>query len=298
MLFPSRLFIFDTVKKIGLILEGGGNRGVYTAGVLDYFMEHNIVFPYCVGVSAGAAYGKGYVANQPGRSIRINETYTKDSRYMSWRKFFLTGNLFDWDFVFDEIPNNLMPFDYDTFYASPTEFWIGITNCDTGELEFVDGKKCNRKELMLTLAASASVPIVFKKRELNGSLYLDGGIVDSFPVDKAFADGCEGVVVISTRHPNFRRKEMPMHWFFRWVYRKHPKVAQAILDRVKNYNAGMDRLRELEKEGKVFFIRPQEEQDIKRFESDVNVLRDLYDLAKVNTADVMDDLRKFAGIDQ
>lgn len=278
-------------QNTGLVLEGGGLRGIYTAGVLDVFLKHNIHFPYCIGVSAGAAYGSSYISEQYGRNIEINRRYTADPRYLSFRNLIWKGNIFDWEFVFREIPLSLIPFDFDTFYKSPTRFRIGITNCLTGAAEYHDAADLTRDELMDNLAASSSIPFVSKVMELNGNFYMDGAVADPIPVNQSFADGNSRAVVILTRNQEYQKKPVKSEYFINRYYRKYPQLANAIIRRPAVYNQTLDELDKLEEQGKIFVMRPQSPIKVSRVEKDPRKLEELYQTACVETEAIIDKLK-------
>ena len=168
--------------KIGLVLEGGAMRGMYTAGVLDVFLDKNIQVDCIIGVSAGALFGVNYKSRQMGRTLRYNIKYAKDSRYMGFKSLVRTGNIINKEFCFDEIPNKLDIFDYDTFNKTKEKFYAVVTNVDTGSPEYIEIKDLH--ESMEYLRASGSMPFVSKMVEIDGKKYLDGGISDSIPVEK------------------------------------------------------------------------------------------------------------------
>ncbi|MDP4207959.1 MAG: patatin family protein [Bacteroidota bacterium] len=278
-------------QHTGLVLEGGGLRGVYTAGVLDTFLKHKIEFPYCIGVSAGAAYGSSFISKQYGRNIEINRRYTADPRYLSFRNLIRTGNIFDWEFVFREIPLSLIPFDFDTFYKSSTRFRIGITNCQTGVTEYRDALGLSREELLNSMAASSSIPFVSKVSELNGNFYMDGAIADPIPVRQTFADGNSRAVVILTRNKDYRKKPVKSEYFINRYYREYPQLANAIIQRPALYNQTLEELDELEEQGKIFIIRPQSPVKVSRVEKNPQKLEELYQTACSETEAIIDKLK-------
>ena len=178
------------MMQAGLVLEGGGMRGLYTAGVLEYFMEKDLYFPYNIGVSAGACMAASYLSRQKGRNKRVNLDFVEDKRYISFSNFIRKREIFGMDFIFDEIPNRLVPFDMDTFRESPEEFVIVTTDCETGEAVYYD-KTNHGDDLVKLLRASSSLPFVASSVEYKGRHLLDGGIVDPIPIKKAQADGYE-----------------------------------------------------------------------------------------------------------
>jgi predicted patatin/cPLA2 family phospholipase len=284
--------IFNT-KGTGLVLEGGGLRGMYTAGVLDTFLKHRIVFHYCAGVSAGAAYGASYVSNQVGRNLEINKQFTSDPRYLSFRNLIKTGNIFDSNFVYHEIPLKLIPFDFEAFYQSEIRFRIGITNCNTGKIEFREGSNLRPEELMDTLAASSSLPFVSKIAYLNKKPYLDGGIADSIPIDQAFLDGNKRTVVVVTRNEGYRKHPTRNHWIIKKYYKNYPKLAASIITRASRYNETLEKLEQLQKEGLVFIIRPVKTVKVSRIEKNTKKLLELYETACQETELILPLLKKW-----
>lgn len=266
-----------TMEQTALVLEGGGFRGMYTAGVVDAFLKHHIRFPYCIGVSAGAAYGISYVSEQLGRNKEVNLKYTADPRYMSIGNLLKKGNLFDWDFVYNEVPDKLVPFDFEAFFESETEFKIGITHVGTGTPLFVSKKGLTKKELMQVITASSSLPFVSRMATYNNELYMDGGISDSIPYQQAFADNNKKAVVILTRNEGYVKQAVKHPWIIKMRYRKYPNMVKAILARAEKYNKTIAELEQLEKEGVVFIIRPKGSMNVSRIENNPQKLDDLYE---------------------
>lgn len=264
------------LSKTALVLEGGGFRGMYTSGVLDALLASRIEFPYVIGVSAGAAYGISYVSKQFGRNKEVNLKYTADPRYMSWGNLLKKGNLFDWDFVYGEVPNRLVPFDYTTFFNTSTEFMVGVTNVLSGKAEYLSTKSMNRQQLLAAITASSSLPFVSKIARLNGQSYMDGGLADSIPIERALNDGNERAVVVLTRDNDYRKHPPKGQWLMRMAYRNYPNLVEAILSRAERYNHTLDELDRLEKEGRVFIIRPQVSMPVSRFENNPQKLDVLY----------------------
>ncbi len=263
-------------EKIALVLEGGGFRGMYTSGVLDAFLKYNVHFPYVIGVSAGAAYGISYVSEQFERNKVVNLKYTADSRYMSWWNFLRKGNLFDWDFVYGEIPNRLVPFDYNTLYNSTTNFMVGVSHVETGKAHYLSSKDMNKQQLLDAITASSSLPLVAKMVEIDNELFMDGGLADSIPIEKALADGNKKAVVILTRNAGYSKKDTRFKWLIKQKYSKYPKLIEMIMSRAKRYNATLDLLQDMESEGKVFIIRPQAQMNVSRIENNPQKLDQLY----------------------
>lgn len=263
-------------SKTALVLEGGGFRGMFTSGVLDAFLKNNLHFPYVIGVSAGAAYGISYVSQQFERNKVVNLKYTSDPRYMSWRNFFRKGNLFDWDFVYGEIPNKLVPFDFEKLFSSSTDFVIGVTNVYTGCAEYFSTNSMGKSELLAAITASSSLPFVSKMAHFNNGKYMDGGLADSIPVIKALESGNERAVVVLTRNQGYYKEAPKFQWLIKTAYGKYPKLVNAVLSRAERYNETMRQLEDLEKEGRVFIIRPQKLLTVSRIENDSQKLDVLY----------------------
>ncbi|MCU4177190.1 patatin-like phospholipase family protein [Carboxylicivirga sp. N1Y90] len=264
------------ISKTALVLEGGGFRAMFTSGVLDALLKHKVHLPYCIGVSAGAAYGISYVSRQFERNREVNLQYTSDPRYMSWRNFFKKGSLFDWDFVYGEIPNKLIPLNYDAALSTDTVFKVGITNALTGKAEFIKVSDLNKDELMQAVTASSSLPFVSPVAQFNDQMYMDGGISDAIPLSYALKDGNKRAIVVLTRNADYKKKTIRFKSLFRLYYRKYPQLVKAILQRAENYNASLRLIAKLEAEGKVFVIRPNEPMDVSRIENDAQKLDVLY----------------------
>lgn len=274
-------------NQAALVLEGGGFRGMYTSGVVDAFLKHRIQFPYCIGVSAGAAYGISYVSKQFGRNKEVNLKYTADPRYMSFRNLIRKGNLFDWDFVYGEVPEKLVPFDYQTFFDSPTEFKIGMTHVKTGETQFASKSQLTKSELMQVITASSSLPFVSKMAAYKDELFMDGGITASIPFQQAFADGYNKAVVVLTRNGGYYKQTVKQPWIIKARYRKYPQLVKAILSRAERYNKDIEELERLEKEGIVFLIRPQGTMNVSRIENDPQKLDQLYQMGIQETENLL-----------
>ncbi|REE81495.1 putative patatin/cPLA2 family phospholipase [Paenibacillus taihuensis] len=263
------------MDSIGLILEGGGMRGIYTAGVLDYFAEQNLFFPYTIGVSAGACMGASYLSRQIGRNREVNVNWVTDPRYISWSGLFKKGELFGMDFIFDELPNKLVPFDSDAFNDSPEEFVIGTTDIETGETVYYR-KSDPEFDLLTVLRASSSLPFIAPIIEYKGRKLLDGGISDPIPVRQAERDGYKRNVLVLTRNENYRKSKNKFSYFVRRAYRKFPKFVQKMLTRDTTYNGTLDYIAEQESKGNVFVIRPQQKLTVGRLERDSSKLDALY----------------------
>ncbi len=256
----------EMLNKTALVLEGGGFRGVFTAGVLEVLLENNLLFPYAVGVSAGSTYGVSYASQQIGRNLKVN-SYISDKRYSSIGNLLKSGSLFSWDFILDEIPNNIIPFDFKAFENSITQFWVEITNCNTGEGEYININSAPKSVFKTVLAASCSLPLIAPMVSYKNSFYLDGGLSESIPFKHAFTDGNEKAVVILTRPKGYIKKPVKHSWLFKWYYHKYPKVVELLLSRAERYNQSIEKLEELEKQGKLFILRPETNIEVSRLEN-------------------------------
>jgi len=261
--------------KIGLVLEGGAMRGMYTAGVIDVLLEENIKADVIIGVSAGALFGINYKSRQKGRALRSNINYVNDKRYMSLYNLVTTGNLVNEDFCFNEIPNILDDFNYSSFKRSKGDFYAVVTNIKTGKAEYMKIEDC--KKDIQALRASGSMPFVSKPVEINGNYYLDGGVADPIPIDKMMSMGVDKVIVVLTRPKNYRKKRINVYPS-KIMYGKYPKFILAMKNRYKVYNDTLDKIKFLEDMNKIFVVRPSKLINIKKVEKDEEKLKSMYDL--------------------
>ena len=246
------------MKAGTIVLEGGATRGVFTSGALDFLMEKELYFSHVIGVSAGSCNGVDYVSRQPGRTRDCMIHKEKEYDYYSGiRKLIRKKSLLDMDLIFDKYPNELFPFDYDTYFASEMECEIVVTNCVTGQAEYMTERE-DRERLMRICRASSSMPLVAPMVNVDGMPYLDGGLADSVPIDRAIALGNEKIVLILTRNPGYRKK-MTSHAtanLYRTAYQNYPKLARSAIRRNFEYNKVMGKINELEKRGEIFVLRP------------------------------------------
>ena len=276
--------------KIGLVLEGGAMRGMFTAGVLDVLLDEQIAVDGAVTVSAGALFGINYPAKQRGRVLRYNLKYLHDKRYMGWHSLFTTGNVVNKAFAFYELPFTLDPFDQATFAASQIDFWVTLTNIETGEPEYV--KITDAFAQMEALRATSAMPMVSRVVEIEGKKYLDGGISDSIPLDKAMALGYDKIIVILTRPLDYRKKPSN-NWLFKLFYRHYPKLIERWENRYAEYNQAVEKVIEMEKSGKIFVIRPSESLDISRLEKDLAKVQAMYDLGVKDGQAALSELKNY-----
>lgn len=276
--------------SIGLVLEGGAMRGMYTAGVLDVFLDNQIKVDGIIGVSAGVLFGVNYVSGQKGRTIRYNKKYAKDSRYMGMKSFLLTGNIINKDFAYYEIPSKLDIFDEQAFEKAGIDFWATITNVETGKPEYVKLEK--PFEQMELLRATSAMPLVSQMVEWNHQKYLDGGISDSIPVEKCQQLGYDKIIVVLTRTKDYR-KAKPNMSLAKIKYKKYPNLIKAMKTRYQNYNETLDKIKEKEKQKEIFVIQPSKDLNIKRIERDTEKLQNMYDLGMNDCKQCLEKLKKF-----
>ena len=266
-------------------------RGIYTAGVLDVFMENNITFDGVIGVSAGAIHGCSYVSGQHGRSIRYYKKYADHPRFMSFRSLIRTGNLVETEFCYHEIPDILDPYDRPAFQASATEFYVTCSNLETGRGEYIRMHTMDADEIHY-LRASASMPLVSQIVEKGGMKLLDGGISDSVPLKAFVRMGFKKDVVVLTRQAGYR-KEPSTALPYELMYHKYPEFVKACRRRHINYNKTMDLIDRLESEGKIYVIRPSRDPGIGRLEKDVEKIQGVYDLGRSDAENKLEGLRRF-----
>ena len=261
--------------KTGLVLEGGAMRGMYTAGVLDVFLENQIKFDGIIGVSAGALFGVNYLSGQKGRVIRYNKRFAGDKRNMGLHSLLKTGDIVNKEFAYYTVPQKIDIFDDETYKNSGVPFYAVVTNMETGEPEYMQVKSVF--EDMEILRASGSMPFVTKPVLLNGKPYLDGGVSDSVPYKKFMEMGYEKLVAILTRDLTYEKKPMSAS-AISLKYRKYPKFKEQLIHRHENYNSSIRELRKLEKEGNVSIVRPSVPIEISRMEKNPEILQSVYDL--------------------
>ena len=281
--------------KLGLVLEGGGLRGVYTAGVLDVLMKREIWADYVIGVSAGACSGASYVSRQPGRGYRVYADYIRNPRYLSLKNYWKTGSFFGMDFIFGEIPDHLDPFDYKTYGCNPCEFVVGLTDVETG-LPAYFGKE-DPSDACTLLRASSSMPVFSPPVEYRGGCYLDGGTSDPIPVEKALADGCDRLIVVLTRDRSYWKKSDGIPGAYRLLLRKYPAVARALDRRAGVYNRQRGKLWQMEREQKIplVIIAPDSPITLGRFEKDPEKLLELYHMGRRDAENKGEELMALLG---
>ena len=269
--------ITENTVKTGLVLEGGGMRGMYTDGILDVFLDQGLSFDGVIGVSAGAIHGSSFVSGQRGRNIRYYKKYIRDNRFISMRNLVRTGDIAEVQFCYHDLPEKLDLYDYDAFNRSKTEFYAVCSNVETGKPEYI--RITDMKNQIDVIRASASLPYVSRLVKTEGMKLLDGGCTDSIPV-KAFAKmGYNKDVVVLTRHKGYRKEKEGIS-LTKLVYRKYPEFVKAVYKRPDVYNHTLDEIEKWEKEGKIFVIRPSVPLSIGRMEADPKKLKEVYELGR------------------
>lgn len=276
--------------KKGLVLEGGAMRGIYTAGVLDVFLENGIEFDGVMGVSAGAVHGCSFVSKQKGRSIRYYRKFRSDYRFMSFRSLITSGDIVGRKFCYDDIPNRLDPYDYQAFDKSGTKFYVGCTNLETGRPEYIQITDMYRQ--IDALRASASMPYVSRTVSFNGMKLLDGGCSDSVPVKVFRKMGYKKSVVVLTRQDGYEKKPENTK-MAELVYRKYPLFVRALKRRHIVYNKMLEEIRELERAGEIFVIRPSEELTIGRMEKNLEEIQRVYDIGRKDAEKQLSEMKKW-----
>lgn len=279
--------------KLGMTFEGGANRTVFSCGVMDAFLEENLMPDYFIGVSAGIAYGVSYLSKQKGRNLELLEKYMTDKRYMGMRHLFNRKQkaYYNIEFVFEEIPDKLLPFDYDAFSEFPGEVEAAVTNIHTGKAEYLQVPRT--REMEDTLVASCSLPILFQPVKIGKRYYLDGGIADSIPYQRAIEKGCDKNIVVLTRERGYVKTREKAIGISSKLYKKYPKIVEGLETRAERYNACMQELLELEKEGKIFVIAPDTTYGVGRTEKDAEKMKKLYQEGYEIAKRRMDELKEY-----
>lgn len=260
--------------QAGLVLEGGGMKGVYTAGVLDFFLEKELEFENCYGVSAGACNMCSFLSKQKGRGYAVCTDYLEDKNYCSLYSLLRTGNLFGAKMCYDDIPNKLNLFDYETYDKYKGRAYAVVTNIETGRAEYMRLKDMHKD--IVAVQASSSLPLVSQNVRIGNNLYLDGGISDSIPIMRSILDGNRKNIVVLTKEEGYRRKPSSHLKIFKIRYAKYPKIYELMKNRHVEYNKTLDYLDAQVKNGQAFVIRPKKASGIGRVEKNRDKLKALY----------------------
>ena len=285
---------YSITKSGAVILEGGANRGVFTAGALDFLMEQEYYIPHVIGVSAGACNALDYVSRQIGRTRDCMIVTDEKNRYVNKNIKTIVEKkaLLDMDMVFERYPYEIFPFDFDTYFASPQTCELVVTNCETGRAEYLDDRE-NKERLLAIGRASSSMPIACPMVEIDGNEYVDGGVADSIPLHHAIEQGCTKMVVILSNPRNFVKKPEAHRPLYKHMLHKYPKTIQSIDNRHINYQASIDLASRLEKEGYVFIFAPSRHMPLSTFSKDAALEQDLYDLGVADYEARAEELKYF-----
>ena len=275
----------------GLVLEGGGFRGMYTCGVIDVFMENGICFDEAVGVSAGAAFGCNIKSKQIGRALRYNKRFCQDSRYSGLKSFIKTGDLYNKEFAYGIVPTILDPFDTKTFRENPLKFTVVCTDIHTGNPVYHEIQNGDATDIEW-IRASASIPIVSKPVKLDGYELLDGGVSDSIPVNWML-ERSDKTVIVLTRDKSYHKEPMKYIHLLKKAFKEYPNLQKALENRYIVYNKTLDEIEQLEREGKVFVIRPSKPIACAMIEKDPNHLQEIYDIGRRDALHYLEDLKKY-----
>ena len=278
--------------KKGLILEGGAMRGMFTAGVTDVMMEQGITFDGAVGVSAGAAFGTNYKSRQIGRTIRYNKRFCNDPRYCGLRSLLTTGNLYNTEFAYRELPLQLDVFDFETYRSNPMEFYVVCTDVETGEPVY-HRYEGTEKSGFDWIRASASMPLVSRIVDIDGKKLLDGGIADAIPLRFFQRSGYGRNVVILTQAADYRKKKTSALPLIRLMYRRYPQLVQAMAQRHDMYNSTLEYIARQEAEGNILVIRPEHPLPVSRVEKNPQKLQEAYDIGRRTAAGQIERIRQF-----
>ena len=276
-------------NKTALILEGGAMRGLYSAGVLDVFMENNINVDVIYGVSAGALFGLNYKSRQIGRALRYNLKYAKEKNYMGFYSLITTGDIMNKEFCFKKLVYELDKLDFETYKNYPVDFYAVVTNLKTGKPEYI--KIDDAKKDMEYFRASGSMPFVSKPVEINGNYYLDGAISDAVPFAKALEEDYAKIIVVLTRTSGYRKKKSFLP--YKLVYGKFPNLVETANNSHKKYNETMDLIEKYESENKIVVLRPSKYVKIKRIEKNKNKLQKIYDLGVSDCKNMLDRIKEY-----
>ena len=262
--------------KTGIVLEGGALRTIFSSGVCDGLLEVDLLPDYVIGVSAGIAYGVSYVSRQKGRNLEILTKYANDKRYMGLRNLLVPSNrcYFGLRFTYETIPNELVPFDYDAFAAFPGEVEAVVTDLKSGQAKYLPVPR--RDDRFLLLQATCAMPLLFPVFQLDGTPCLDGGSADGIPYRRAFEMGCDRVAVVLTRERSYRRQPEKLQPLIDLRYRRYPNFCETMRTRAERYNACREELFQLEREGKVLLIAPENTAGFSRVERDLDKIRALW----------------------
>ncbi|MHB9781554.1 patatin-like phospholipase family protein [Streptococcus sp. 10F2] len=276
--------------KVGLVLEGGGMRGLYTAGVLDAFLDAGIKVDGLVSVSAGALFGVNFLSGQRGRALRYNKRFIRDKNYISLLSWLKTGNMVNREMAYYKIPMELDIFDQEAFAQSDVPFYVTVTNLETGQAEYP--KIDHVFDQMEYLRASSALPLISQIVEIDGKKYLDGGLTDSIPVDFAKSLGFDKLIVILTQPLNYRKKASSGR-LYRLFYKEYPKFVEVASKRYQHYNDTVEKIIRMEEAGEIYVIRPEQSLAVRRLERDPEKLEAVYTLGFQDSQKQLMELKQY-----
>ena len=281
-------------KKTGLVVEGGGMKCAYNAGILDSFLDEGISFDYCIGVSGGSGNLASYLAGQRGRNLRFFTEHIHDKEYFGLKSLLKTGNLFGLPYIYGTLTNSggRDPLDFSSLMKNPAEYQAVVTNAETGKPEYY-GKEMMFQDDYRLIMASSAIPAACRPVELNGTFYYDGGISDAIPVQHALAENCDRLVVILSKNRDYVRKPQGMHFLYSRLCRKYPRIVEAIDRRHITYNENLKLVFELEKKGVAFVFAPSEAIQVGTYSMDEKAERALYDLGIKDFQSRQKELKQF-----
>ena len=304
ILYPDRSLCYGrenmstTKGKRGLVVEGGAMRAVFICGCMDALLEHDVEVDYFIGVSAGIANGVSYISKQKGRNIEIATKYCNDKRYMGFRNFFSSKNksYFGVDFTFNEIPRKHILFDYEKYEAYKGEVVAVVSNVETGQAEYIPliGNP-HRDDYLI---ASCSLPVMFPPRVIHGTSYLDGGLCDPMPIRRAIEDGCDRILVLSTREKGYRKTTEPLDRLAIRAMKKHKAFVSALARRPKVYNFSMEIVDALEEAGRIKVVRPKDTRNFSRTEKDVDKMKKFYQEGYDAVEARIDEIKEYFGMEE
>ena len=283
-------------EKIGLVVEGGGMKCAYNAGILDVFLDHQITFDYCIGVSGGAGNVASFMAGQRGRNIRFFTEHIHSPQYFGVKSLLKIGNLFGLQYIYGELTNSTGkdPLDFPAIMKNPAGYEVAATNAVTGEAEYF-GKEDMKQDDYRPIMASSAIPAACRPVEINGVPYYDGGISDAIPVRRALEKGCDRIVVILSKQRDYVRNPQGMRFLYSTLCRKYPKIIEDIDRRHITYRENLQEVFDLEKEGKAFVFAPSEHVKVGTYSMDEKTERILYDLGVKDFSDQEEALKRFTG---
>ncbi|MBQ6687369.1 MAG: patatin family protein [Bacilli bacterium] len=281
------------MTRVGLVLEGGAMRGLYTAGVLDVLMEENVLVDGIIGVSAGALFGLNYFSNQKGRALRYNKKYSKDLRFISVLSLLLTGNLVNKSFAYYKVTKKLDPFDNDTYLKNNKDFYAVITNVKTGNPEYV--KINDVYQDLEVIRATSAMPLASRMIKINNELYLDGGITDSIPIAKMQEMHYDKIIVVLTQPKDYRKEKLSLKKenIIKRKFKKYPLLIDAMFKRPEKYNETIKKIIAMENKKEIFVIRPSKKLVINIFDRNKEKMQEIYNVGVNDTKKILKDLKKY-----